>query len=163
MTDKHPGGRPTLYNEKLANEICEKIANSVFGLNHLCKENPHWPHRITILRWVAQNGQFCNMYDKAKEDQADFSAEEVVTVAYDDKKDHKAIIDDKGNEKTVVVSEAVNRSRLKVDALKYRAAILNRRKYGDKNIEDLKEDNNKYKEELRTLRLELDAKNKKEY
>jgi hypothetical protein len=125
-------GRPTDYTEALADEICKAIANSPRGLNHHSKENDHWPHSSTIRRWLRENDSFRDKYAQAKEDQADLMAEETVDVAYNDKKDWKVIIDDDGNEKTVFVSEAVARSRLKVDALKWHASKLAPKKYGER-------------------------------
>ena len=124
-------GRPTDYSEKLAKEICDALCNSPRGLNYHADKNSHWPASSTIRRWIAENEIFRDMYAKAKQEQADFMFDEMIDVAYDDSKDHKVIIDEKGHEKIICVSEMVNRSRLKVDTLKHQTERLNMRKYGD--------------------------------
>lgn len=122
----------TLYSEELADEVCRAIENSVFGLKTLCKQNPHWPDRAVLWDYIRDQPYFQEKYIKAKENQAHFIFDEMMEVAYDDKKDHKVIVDDDGNERIIVVSEAVNRSRLKVDTLKLTAAKLAPKKYGEK-------------------------------
>lgn len=123
-------GRPSIYTDELANEICDAIANSVRGLNYLCKKNEHWPVRSTILQWCRDRPRFSDMYTKARQDQADFMADEIIDVAYNKKKDHKIVKDTQGQEKTIVVNENVNRARLKFDSLKYLASVLKPRVYG---------------------------------
>lgn len=124
-------GRPTEYNLEFAKEICEAFENSHWGLNQLCDLNPHWPSAQTIRSWIRTHDQFLSMYREAKERQAHYTAEEMMRVAYDDSKDWKVIEDAEGNEKTVLVAESVNRARLKVDTLKWQAARLLPRIYGD--------------------------------
>jgi len=127
-----PAGRPSGYNLELAKEICQAVRNSVRGLNWLCEQNTHWPERSIVYDWLSIHPEFSDMYAKAKKEQADFLFDETLDVSYNDKLDHKIVEDQHGNERTVVVNEAVNRSRLKVDTLKYCAARLHLRKYGDK-------------------------------
>lgn len=129
---KHAGGRPTDYTPELADEICEAIENSPRGLNHHAADNAHWPAPSTIRRWLSQIEQFQDKYSKAKEKQAEFMADEMTEIAYDDKHDWRVIVDSEGNEKTVHVAESVNRARLKIDTLKWHASKLAPKKYGEK-------------------------------
>lgn len=131
MSDTPVMGRPTEYTEKLADEICDEIENSIFGLDHLCLKNPHWPTVRNIRKWLRKYEYFRQKYVEVKDKQADNCAEETLVVAYDDKKDFKVIIDDEGNEKTIFVAEAVARSNLKVKTLQWTAARLAPRKWGD--------------------------------
>lgn len=133
----HPGGRPTLYTPELADEICEALENSMRGLNHLCREREDWPQPSTVRRWLKEIVQFRDKYYKAKEYQAEFMADEMTDIAYDDKRDWKIIIDDEGNEKPVHVAESVNRARLKIDTLKWHASKLAPKKYSDKIQADI--------------------------
>ena len=128
----HAGGRPTDYTDELAFEICEEIENSVHGVKVLCEKNKHWPTSRTVQRWTKNNEKFCRLYALAKERQADYMADEMIEVAYDDKRDWRTIVDENGKEKTVFVPEAVNRSRLKIDTLKWQAARLAPKKYCEK-------------------------------
>lgn len=125
-------GRPTIFTQELADEICQKIKHGVRGVQWLSDNNPHWPDRSTIFRWMDKHPEFCAQYEKAKAAQADCMFDSMIDVSFNDQKDHKVIVDDKGNERTVVVSEAVNRSRLKVDTLKYCAARLAPKKYSER-------------------------------
>jgi radical SAM superfamily enzyme YgiQ (UPF0313 family) len=125
-------GRPTLYTEELANEILEAIKNSPRGIAYLSKQNPHWPNRSNIVQWISEKEDFRALYAEAKQIQADYMAEEMIDVSYDDKKDYKVIVDGEGNERIVLVAEAINRSRLKVDTLKHVAALLAPKKWGTK-------------------------------
>jgi hypothetical protein len=124
-------GRPTDYNEALADAICEELENSPRGLDHICKAHPDWPTGRTVRRWLKQIPAFRPKYALAKENQADFCTDEMLEIAYDDRKDWKVIVDDEGNEKTVFVAESCNRSRLKIDTLKWHASKLAPKKYGD--------------------------------
>lgn len=124
-------GRPTDYTPQLADEICEAIENSIRGITHICKANDNFPVAQTFRRWLKQYPELRAKYAQAKEHQADFMADEIVEVAYDDKKDWRVILDEDGNEKQIFVSEAIGRSRLKMDALKWHASKLAPKKYAD--------------------------------
>lgn len=128
----HPGGRPTKYTDELANEICQKLSTSYKGLRILCRENPHWPVRETIYAWTISNEEFSNRYIKAKEKQMDWLAEEAIDIAFDNSND--SYIDQNGNRKCD--NEYVNRSRLKVDTIKWYTSKLKPKKYGDTSKKD---------------------------
>jgi hypothetical protein len=71
------------------------------------------------------------MYARAKDNQADLLAEEILEIADDGSNDFMTIV--KGDESyTVENKELVNRSRLRIDARKWYAAKLRPNKYGDK-------------------------------
>ena len=95
-------GRPTDYSEELGKEICDALENSVRGLQYHCQENKHWPARRTIVRWIREIEPFRLNYEKSKSSQADFMSDEMIDVAYNDKKDHKVIVDDEGNTTTSI-------------------------------------------------------------
>lgn len=152
---KNKRGRPSTYNDQLGEEICAAISSSEEGLKHLCDKNPHWPHRATIFTWRRINEKFRNMYAKAKEEQCEVVVEYMQELMAEP---HK-YIDEHGNEKVDVPM-----LRLKMDSMKWHAAKLKPRKYGDaKTIEDLTQENARYKQELEELRAKLYAENKKEY
>ena len=67
------------------------------------------------------------MYTRAREVQAEIMAEEIIAIADDSAGD--ITIDEDGRE--IVNHEAIQRSRLRVDARKWVAAKLLPRKYGD--------------------------------
>lgn len=121
-------GRPKLYNSDLAKEICKKIATTHKGLRQLCRENDHWPCRDTIRLWTHESEEFSALYARAKEWQIEWLAEEALEISHDGSED--TIINDRG--KKVCDHEWVQRSRLKVDTIKWYASKLRPKKFGDK-------------------------------
>lgn len=115
------------YSEEIAKDICMQISTSTKGIRKLCEENKHWPDRANIYRWCSEREEFRDRYVKAKAFQVDWLAEEALEVAYDKSGDKIE------NEKGVYVSNSanVNRARLQVDTLKWIAAKLAPKIYGD--------------------------------
>jgi flagellar motility protein MotE (MotC chaperone) len=100
----------------------------------------------TIREWRNKYPDFSANYASAKVKQAHVIAEDCLEIADDSKKE----------------SWAVN--RLRIDTRKWIASKLLPKTYGDKYVlEKSEEENEKLREELRVLRAELDAKNKKDY
>lgn len=159
MTEKSKKlGRPSIYTEELADEICNKIATSTVGKNVLCARYEHWPHPDTIRDWVIKKPSFSAKYAKAKQQQIEWLVEEALTVARTD--DHDTIVTE---DDVKCNHEWINRSRLHVDTIKWLASKLAPKIYGDEKQLNLEEQNAQLKEEMRVLREQLDAKNKKEY
>jgi hypothetical protein len=88
------------------------------------------PHRSTVFRWIVANETFRDMYARAREEQAETMADEIVSIA--DEGETKVIVGGDGASMVVFDSTAVARNRLRVDARKWVAAKLKPRKYGDK-------------------------------
>lgn len=120
-------GRPTKYTKELEVEICTAIANSNKGLVPLCEENEHWPTHSTIRQWIFEKKEFSDNYVKAKQEQADFLADEIIKIADDEEGDMI-----QGEFGKVGNSVNVQRSRLKIDARKWIASKLKPKMYGDK-------------------------------
>lgn len=129
-------GRPTDYSKELAEEICDTISITSKGLYHLCKENSHWPVPQTIRKWKRKIEEFNSMYVQAKQDQADFLAEECLTIADDITHDSLTKYDSNGEPYEVANTEYINRSRLRVDTRKWMAAKLLPKTYGDKMLNE---------------------------
>lgn len=122
------GGRPTIYTTELADKICNLISMSNRGLVHICKEEG-MPSRITVHQWILDNPEFSNKYARAREDQAEFLAEEMLSIA-DDSSGDLDRIDDFGNR--IENKEFINRSKLKVETRKWIASKLKPKSFGDK-------------------------------
>ena len=120
--------QPTMYTDALAEEICEAISNTSKGLKELCDENPHWPGPQGIRKWVVSKEKFGAMYARAKQAQADFMVEEILSISDDGSNDYYT--DEKGVVR--LDGEHVQRSRLRVDSRKWLAAKLAPRAYGEK-------------------------------
>ncbi len=151
MTSKKKMGRPTKYTKELANEICEAIATSEKGLQTLCDENPHWPERGNIFRWMIRYDDFRHNYTVAKERQVEVSIDYLQEMANEP---HR-YIDEFGN-----VRIDVSLLRCKMDAIKWKAGKLKAKKYGDSKQEEV---NNDLHEDAIKRKQELDEQNKKEY
>lgn len=113
-------GRPSRYTTKLAETICQRIADGK-GLAEVCREKG-MPSRETVRKWLMWGEQgkapytgFVGIYARAREEQADSHADEVVEIA-DTEPD-------------------VNRARVRIDARKWSAAKRAPRKYGTDRIE----------------------------
>lgn len=132
---------PVGYSEKIVEDICDRVACGE-SLNKICASEG-MPHRRTVMRWLIDHEEFKRRYDVAKDMQADALVDEVLEIADDGSKDWKTVTTRGGNEEKVVDNEAVQRSRLRVDARKWLAGVLKPRKYGDKTQLELSSDPNK--------------------
>lgn len=118
------------YDEYLAQEICDAVATSTYGLKRILAENPHFPSQDTIRRWRLKIPAFGIMYADAKRIQAELLAEELIDIADDGSNDY--YVDGKGNEQ--VDFENIQRSRLRVDTRKWLAGKLASKLYGEKQV-----------------------------
>lgn len=77
MTDKpkHPGGRPSVYTDAIADEICERIADDE-SLVSICRD-AHMPARSTVRLWAREHTEFSAKYARAREDQGHTAADVV--------------------------------------------------------------------------------------
>jgi hypothetical protein len=111
-------GRPTDYTPELGDLICEEIARKK-PLARVCDESEDMPSARTVYRWLREHEEFCQNYTRAKEDQADYLAEETLEIA--DRED----IDPADK-------------RIRVDTRKWLASKFKPKKYGDKLDVDAK-------------------------
>lgn len=135
-------GRPTDYSDELANRILERLADGE-SLRKICAGDD-MPHRSTVFRWLAGDKTFRDLYALAKEAQADAFADDVVAIAdaplraetVTETMKAVSLGNNGGSELQPVTetrtSDAVERSKLMVDARKWAAAKLAPKKYGDK-------------------------------
>ena len=137
MTEKHAGGRPSIYTPELAAEICHKIATQPKSIKVLCKENNNFPNPDTIFTWKREKQEFSDLYARAKRDQIEVLVDEILDISDDKSDDYYT--NSKGED--VFDSEHVQRSRLKIDTRKWYAAKLAPKIYGDKIMPDEKESN----------------------
>ena len=114
-------GRPSLYSDELADEICSRIAAGE-SVNKITQESD-MPCRDTFFRWVFNNKQFSDKYARALEIKADIMRDEILEIA------------DAPPEKTPFGSTdsgAVQDKRVRIDTRKWLMARQSPRKYGDK-------------------------------
>jgi hypothetical protein len=118
-------GRPTKYSDELAAIILTRIAEGE-SLNKITKEDG-MPSHATVYLWLLQKPDFSESYVRAREDQAETLADEIVAIA---DAPPAEITDDKGVTRTD--SGWVTWQRNRVDARKWVAAKLKPKKYGDR-------------------------------
>lgn len=123
--EKNLGGRPTLYTDEIADKLCESIAMGSSMVKACSAEGMPAPR--TVYKWLREKEGFLQNYEHAKEDQADLFAEEVVEISDNAQGDY---IEVEGCPQ--LVSENIQRSRLRVDARKWTASKFKSKRYGDK-------------------------------
>ena len=133
LTEKHKDlGRPSGYTEALADEICERLVRGE-SLTQITKDS-HMPNVATVYRWLNKYEDFCNMYTRAREDQADTLADQIVAIA-DEHPDTVTILDKDGGVLEVKVDSAlIAWQKNRIEARKWTAAKLKPRKYGERQI-----------------------------
>lgn len=131
-------GAPSMYSEKLAQEICRHIADCVSLRTIAAMEG--MPTAATIMSWLADGSkpEFLEQYARAREAQADKMAEDILAIADEEctmvRADKHGTKDDDGAGNTAVVFDAtaVARNKLRVDARRWLASKMAPKKYGDK-------------------------------
>jgi hypothetical protein len=113
------GGRPTDYTEDLGDLVCDGICRKI-PLARLCDEDDSLPTPRTVYKWLRVHPEFVQNYTRAKEDQADYLAEECLEIA-----DHDGL-------------EPADK-RIRVDTRKWLASKFQPKKYGDKQFVETKD------------------------
>lgn len=124
-----PVGRPSIYVDDLADEICARLAQGE-ALSRICLD-PYMPGLTTIYRWLRENEPFRQSYARAKEDAADTMVSRI----------HEIVEEPPERDATGKVDTGwVQHQRLRVDTLKWQASKLKPKAYGDKLETTLKGD-----------------------
>jgi hypothetical protein len=105
-------GRPSLYSDRLAENICARIADGE-SLRTICVDEGY-PDRGTVLRWLEQHADFASIYARAREAQADAMDEEILEAA------------------RACTAESAAADRVKIAAFQWRAERLKPKAYGSK-------------------------------
>lgn len=146
-------GRPSKYTPELAKEICDAIATSTLSLNELADMHDHWPIAANIWRWRNTNSVFRSMYTKAKKEQVDVSIDFMQQLINEP---HKNI--DPATGRQII---DVPMLRVKIDAIKWKAAKLMPRDWGDNK--DLEATNTELTEDIKKRQSEMDERNRKDF
>jgi hypothetical protein len=126
-----PKGRPSSFNEKVASEICERIATTPRGIDFICESDDEMPSARTVHRWLNEDESFRQSYLRARERQADLIFDECLEIADDASRDTK-MVGREGEEYEVCNTEFVQRAKLRIDTRMRMAGKLAPKKYGDK-------------------------------
>ncbi len=125
-------GRPTKYCDDTADEICERIVKgeSLYSIT----SDSHMPSVATVYRWLQKHEDFRELYTRAREDQADTLADQIIAIA-DENPETVPIYDKDGNLIEYRVDSAlIAYQKNRIEARKWTAAKLKPMKYGEKQI-----------------------------
>ena len=89
------------------------------------------PDKSTVLRWLRDKEEFRAQYARARQNQAEVFAEEILDIADDGRNDWEER-EGRGGKYIALNREAIERSKLRVDARKWVMSKLLPKKYGDK-------------------------------
>lgn len=128
-------GRPSDYTPELADAICQRIALGE-SMRGICRDDD-MPDRGTVLNWLAEHEDFATKCGRARVLCADALEEQMQEVADDGTNDwmeRRSEAEKGAGVMTgwVLNGEHVQRSKLRVSTLQWRAAKLNPKKYGEK-------------------------------
>lgn len=102
------------YSKEQKAAIYGKVCTAIAGgqsLRKIC-EAKDMPSIDTVRVWLIEDAEFSAQYARAREEQADYYADEIVTIAD--------------------TEEDPNRARVRIDARKWTAGKLKPKVYGDK-------------------------------
>ena len=114
--------RPTTYSQETVTEICARLAQGE-PLRTICGGDD-MPGLSTVYAWLAKEPWFQEQYARAREDQADSLADDIVRIA-----DEAPPPD---GETGKIDSAWVAWQRNRIDARKWTASKMKPKKYGDK-------------------------------
>jgi hypothetical protein len=122
---KGTGGRPSTYTQEIAAEILQRLAQGE-SLNSITRD-PVMPVLSTVYLWLLRHPDFSENYVRAREEQAETYADEIVALADEEP---VQVVDDKGVGR--VDSAWVTWQKNRVDARKWVASKLKPKRYGER-------------------------------
>ncbi len=110
---KRKMGRPPVYvyTPELAEEICEAVATSDIGLEHVLRQHEGWPSEYVVYQWLQKHEDFAKLYARARERQGLRQGDKAVEEA--------------------LLADDPALGRLRYDARRWHAGKLAPRVYGD--------------------------------
>lgn len=123
-------GRPTTFSQHIADVICIRIAEGE-SLREIVKDEG-MPDRSTVYDWLLRHSAFADQYARAREEQADTLADEIIAIA-DEQPEVIAVTNKQGE----LIEHKLDGAFLqwqknRIDARKWTAMKLKPKKYGDK-------------------------------
>lgn len=120
------------FSQEIADKICVRLADGE-SLRSICIDEG-MPTKTTVFRWLLDDRytEFRDQYARAREAQADSLVDEMLDIADDATNDWMERRDDEGgNLGWKENGDAIQRSKLRIDARKWMAGKLQPKKYGD--------------------------------
>ena len=107
------------FNQETRDQVCDYIASGL-SLRQIA-ELPNMPKPSLVCKWLTQEPEFVEQYARAREQQAELLANEIVSIA-----------DEQPDCEPSLYNAAIQRNRLRVDARKWIACKLKPKVYGDR-------------------------------
>jgi hypothetical protein len=123
-------GRPSDYNTAIAERICTEIATTSEGLESICNRIADFPDPRTIYIWRIRHEDFNQMYARAKEQQAQLLADEIVSIADTTQPGEVVTVKPDGEERKI--ADMTEHRKLRIESRKWLAMKLLPRVYGEK-------------------------------
>ena len=120
MRTGRPKGSGSKYTVELGEQICHRLAHGE-SLLGICKDEG-MPSEGTVRGWCVDHADFASKYARARQEQADHYAEQIIEIA-----DEK--LSDLAKEER---SDAWQQQRLRIDARKWYASKVAPKRYGDR-------------------------------
>jgi len=123
-------GRPSSFDQRVADIICIRLSEGE-SLRQICTD-PYMPDRQTIYSWMLAHPVFLDQYTRAREEQAETLADEIVAIADEDptmtefRDRNGEVVDIK------IDSGYVAYQKQRIEARKWTASKLRPKKYGDR-------------------------------
>ena len=127
---KKPVGRPSIYSQDLVDEICRRLSLGE-GLASICRDEG-MPAQSQIYVWLNRHPDFQEAYVRAREEQAETHADQIVAIA-DETPETVPVYDKDGNQIDIKLDSAyIAWQKQRIDARKWNAAKQRPKKYGDR-------------------------------
>jgi len=135
------------YTTQMANLICIRLSEGE-SLKEIVRAEG-MPDRATVYRWLLEQPAFCDKYARAREEQADTLADEIIAIA-DESPEINEVRDKHGDVIDIKIDSGyVAYQKQRIEARKWTAMKLKPKKYGDK-LELAGDPNNPLKVEVQS-------------
>ena len=161
---KNKAGQPTKYSLELAETLCVRLGLGE-SLKKICSDED-MPSQSVVYLWLNKHPEFLEMYTRAREEQAETHADEIVSIA-DETPAIKEVRDKDGNVIDITLDSAyIAWQKQRIEARKWNAAKQRPKKYGDRITHGGDDDNpvvveashNVFGELLKAIKMERQEK-----
>jgi hypothetical protein len=126
-------GAPTTFSQKTADLICIMLSEGM-SLREILRSDTTGvlPAQSTVYEWLLRHPSFAEQYARAREEQADTLADEIIAIA-DESPEIDQIKDKEGNVVDLKIDSGyVAYQKQRIEARKWTAMKLKPKKYGDR-------------------------------
>lgn len=127
---KNKVGRPSKYSEETVDALCVRLGLGE-SLAQICRDED-MPSQAVVYQWLNRHPEFQERYARAREEQAETHADEIVSIA-DETPKIKEVRDKDGNVIDITLDSAyIAWQKQRIEARKWNAAKQRPKKYGDR-------------------------------